>query len=88
MTRHPDEGISPVYREKMQILAGAIDDLFNGDKKGKDRRICFALLYAPFGGNGGPAAYLSNGERNDVVTMMKRMIARFEGQLMTGRGKA
>jgi hypothetical protein len=31
---------------------------------------------------------MSNGERNDVVTMMKRMIARFEGQLMTGRGKA
>jgi hypothetical protein len=49
--------ISPFYREKMQILAGAIDDLFNGDKKGKDRRVCFVLLIAPFGSNGGRVLY-------------------------------
>jgi hypothetical protein len=61
----------------MRILAGAIDEWFNGNKKGKDRRVCFVLLTAPFG-NGGRLDYMSDGERNDVGTMMKGLIARLE----------
>jgi hypothetical protein len=75
---------SRVRRESMRILAGAIDERFNGNKKGKDRRVCFVLLTAPFG-NGGRLDYMSNGERNAVVTMMKGLIARLEGHPeMTG----
>lgn len=79
---HPDEQIVAEHRARMNRLAGALDDIFNGDKTGPDRPTCFVLLVAPFGTTDGHGRvnYISNGERSDIVTMMKEVVARFEGQ--------
>lgn len=80
---HPDEEISFEYREQMQALASGIDEYFNGDLKGPDRKVGFVLLVFPFGERGeeGRCNYISNGgDRADIVSLLKEMIARFEGQ--------
>jgi hypothetical protein len=65
----------------MNALARAIDQLFNGDKRGNDRKVGFVLMVYNFGDEPGRCNYISNGaDRKDVVTLMKEMIARFEGQ--------
>lgn len=69
------------YYEKMKAVSQAIDEFFNGDKKGDERPIGFVLMVFPFGDIEGRVNYMSNGaDRADVVTLMREMIARFEGQ--------
>ena len=82
MSKHPAEEISKEYRDQMQDMAKAIDGYFNGEKRGQDREVGFVLLVFPFGeADGGRVNYLSNGApREDIVVLMKEMIARFEGQ--------
>jgi hypothetical protein len=85
-----DQPIQPEYREAMVELARIIDKFFNGEKRGSDRPTGFVLMVYPFENfEKGDARcnYLSNGaDRRDVVTLMKEMIARFEGQPeVTGR---
>ena len=79
-----DDEISRAYRNEMNALAHALDETFNGGKKGKDRTVCFVLLVAGFdgtvAGEDGRVNYISNGERADTVNMMKELIARFEEQ--------
>jgi hypothetical protein len=76
-----DAEISDEYREKMNALAQALDAVFNGDRRGKDRLTGFVLLVFPFGAQGGRCNYISNGaDRRDVVAFMKEQIKRFEGQ--------
>lgn len=84
-----DAPIQEEYRRKMNTIASALDELFNDEAKGKDKKIGFVLLVFPFGEEGnGRCNFISNGaDRKDVVTLMKEMIARFEGQPeMSGRG--
>jgi hypothetical protein len=89
MTKHPDEEIIAEYRKLMNDLATFLDDMFNGDSK--EKKNCFVLLVAPFGDIGntddGRVNYISNGERKTVVTMLKEITARFEGQAEV-KGKA
>jgi hypothetical protein len=82
-----DAPIEPKYREQMNVLAGALDEMFNGDAKGKDRRVGFVLLVFEYGEQEGRCNYISNGaDRKDIVTMFKEQIKRFEGQPeVTGR---
>jgi hypothetical protein len=82
-----DAPIEPQYREMMNRLAGALDEMFNGDAKGNDRKVGFVLLVFPYGESEGRCNYISNGaDRKDIVVMMKEQIKRFEGQPeMTGR---
>jgi hypothetical protein len=83
-----DAPIQPEYREKMQTIASALDEVFNGEGvKGPDRKVGFVLLVFPFGADDGRCNYISNGaDRRDIVTMFKEQIKRFEGQPeMTGR---
>jgi hypothetical protein len=86
MTDHKlgDAPIQPEFYEKMNHIAAALDRLFNGEARGKDRPTGFVLMVYPFGNlaNGDARCnYISNGaDRKDVVTLMKEMIARFEGQ--------
>jgi len=83
MTEHRlgDAPIEPQYIEKMNALARAIDQLFNGDLKGADRKVGFVMMVYNFGDEPGRCNYISNGaDRRDVVVLMKEMIARFEGQ--------
>lgn len=77
-----DRPIEPQYRETMNGIAKALDRAFNGDTKGRDRATGFVLLVFPFGHTDGPRCnFISNGaDRRDVVSLMKEMIARFEGQ--------
>jgi hypothetical protein len=81
-----DAPIEPEYREVMNRLAGALDQMFNGEAKGDQRRVGFVLLVFPFGEKEGRCNYISNGaDRRDIVTLFKEQIRRFEGQPdMTG----
>ena len=83
-----DAPIEPQYIEKMNALAAAVDELFNGDLTGDERTTGFVIMVFPYGDHSGRCNYISNGaDRKDVVTLMKEMIARFEGQPeMKGRG--
>jgi hypothetical protein len=81
MMRLGDAPVEPQYLEKMNALARAIDELFNGDAKGGDRETGFVLLVFPFGETEGRCNYISNGaDRRDIVTLFKEQIKRFEGQ--------
>jgi hypothetical protein len=84
-----DAPIQEKYRQQMQAIAATLDEFLNGDAKGADREAGFVLLVFPFGNVGdGRCNFISNGaDRKDVVTLMKEMIARFEGQPEI-RGKA
>lgn len=76
-----DAPIEAEYREKMNAIAGMLDELFNGEAKGGARQTGFILLVFPFGESEGRCNYISNGaNRRDVVTMLKEQIKRFEGQ--------
>ena len=79
-----DAPIQPEYKRMMNTIIGVLDEGFNGPLKGKDRTTGFVLMVFPFNGpssGDGRCNYISNGaDRKDVVTLMKEMIARFEGQ--------
>jgi hypothetical protein len=71
--------IQAEYHEQMQAVARAVDHVFNGDVRPK--RTGFVLLVFPFGdAQSDRINYLSNGVREDVITAMKELIARFEGR--------
>lgn len=73
-------------RELMNAIARALDDVFN---PGETRRIAFVVLTAKFGDyEGGRVNYISNGERADIISMMKETIARFEGRYIDQGGRA
>jgi hypothetical protein len=81
MDRLGDAPIEAEFREKMNAVAAALDELFNGDVKGPARQTGFVLLVFPFGEGEGRCNFISNGaDRRDIVTMFKEMIKRFEGQ--------
>jgi len=77
-----DAPIQQEYRTLMNEMAREIDRWFNGDARGADRGTGFVLLVFPFGdADGSRCNFISNGaDRRDVVTLMREMIARFEGQ--------
>ncbi|MGD9882384.1 hypothetical protein [Reyranella sp.] len=91
-----DAPIQQKYREQMNAIAHALDDVLNPElhappgTTGAARETGFVLLVYPIGNlaNGDARCnYISNGaDRKDVVALMKEMIARFEGQPeMAGR---
>ena len=83
MTERLGDGpIEVEHIEQMTIIAKAVDEIFNATSKGQDRKTGFVLMVFPFGEvESGRCNYISNGaDRKDVVTLMKEMIARFEGQ--------
>jgi hypothetical protein len=71
----------------MISMARFLDTVLNGPAKGKERTMGFVLLVFPFEGRDGRCNYISNGaNRDDIVTMLKEQVARFEGQPeMVGR---
>lgn len=81
-------GDAPLETQYYAELAGALDQLLNGKRGGPDRKLGFCLMIYPFDDRSGRCNYVSNGaDRRDVVTLMKEMIARFEGQPeLRGRG--
>jgi len=72
--------IEPQYAESMKVLVRAIDECFNGEARGADRKTGFVLLVFPFGDSfDGRCNYISNGaHRGDIVRLFKEQIKRFE----------
>jgi hypothetical protein len=72
--------IVPEYREKMNCVARALDEVFNGDLKGKDRTVGFVLLVFPFGDiEGRRCNYISNGaDRSEIVKLLREQANRFD----------
>lgn len=71
------------HRAQMNALAETIDELFN--KPGEPKKVGFVLLLAEFGKiENGRVNYISNGNRDDMVCMMKELLARFEGKYSEG----
>ena len=71
--------IQKKYHAQMNALAQTLDELFNGDAKGKDRTVGFALLIFEFGA-GDRCNYISNASRPEMISAMKEFIARNEGR--------
>lgn len=83
-----DGPIDVELRDLMNALARGIDDALNGEAaRTTARKNGFVLLVFPFEGHEGRCNYISNGAaREDIVTLMKEQIKRFEGQPdVTGR---
>ena len=75
------------YRAMMNGLAEGIDKLLNG--KQRPKKVGFVLLIAEFGEiDGGRVNYISNGDRADMIAMMKEWIARAEGRYAEEGGRA
>jgi len=77
-----DAPIEPEYIREMNVIVGALDEMFNGAAKHPDKKIGFVLLTFAYGEKEGSRCnFISNGaDRKDIVTLFKEMIARFEGQ--------
>lgn len=74
-------------RKLMKVIANVLDEFFNKDQENK--QVAFVLLTAKFGEyEGGRVNYISNGNRDDCVSMMKELIARFEGRHSQETGNA
>ena len=74
-------GDAPLEHQYYADLAGALDELLNGQRGGPGRKLGFVLMIYPFDDHSGRCNYVSNGaDRRDVVTLMKEMVARFSGQ--------
>jgi hypothetical protein len=82
-----DGPVQDEYLETMKAIVKLLDESFNGDARGKDRKTGFVLLVFPFNSHDGRCNYMSNGaDRKDIVTMFREQIARFEGSPdQTGR---
>lgn len=70
------------HRKLLNALAHAIDEALNGPKQpGVKPNIGFVLLVAEFGKiDGGRVNYISNGERDSMLTMCREYLARAEGR--------
>ncbi len=74
--------IEAKYRQQMNGLAEALDELFNGERcRPEDRKTGFFLTVFPFG-EPGRFNYISNADKIDVRAMLKDIIARIEGRMM------
>jgi hypothetical protein len=82
-----DAPIEEEFRERMNAIAQALDKFLNGEVKGDKRSTGFVLLVFPYGDKEGRCNYISNGaDREDIITLFKEQIKRFEGQPeMSGR---
>ncbi len=70
--------IVPGQRATMQFIAEALDDVLN--PRPGPKKIGFVLLTAPFGpAENGRVNYVANGERADMISMMRELLARFDG---------
>ena len=76
-----DAPVEQAYHEQLVGLMQAVDEVFNGDAKGPDKKVGVVMLVFPYGDIEGRCNFVSNGaNRQDIVVLMKEMIARFEGQ--------
>lgn len=74
--------IQKEYRQAMNGIARWIDEKLNGRRKpGRKPKVGFILLTAEFGNiDGGRVNYISNGDRESMIAMMREYLARVEGR--------
>lgn len=76
-----DAPVEAAYHDKMTAIMRGLDEFLNGGAKGDARKTGIVIMMFPFGAATGRCNYMSNGaDRRDIVTLMREMIARFEGQ--------
>jgi hypothetical protein len=75
-----DGPVEAKFATMMNAIASVLDKTLNGARRGHAREIGFVLLVFPFGAEPGRCNYISNADRDDVVTLLKEQVARFEGQ--------
>jgi hypothetical protein len=82
-----DGPVESKYKEKMIELVRTLDIYFNGEAKVGARKTGFVLLVFDYNTHDGRCNYISNGAgREDIITLMKEQIKRFEGSPdVTGR---
>jgi hypothetical protein len=75
-----DAPVEEQYYAQMREIMETIDEFLNGEVR--PRKIGIVMMMFPYGEDpAGRCNYMSNGaDRKDVITLMKEMIARFEGQ--------
>ncbi len=81
--------IQEQYLKQMNKLAKVIDEWFNGKRKpGRKPKVGFILLTAEFGKiDGGRVNYISNGERADMIAMLREYLARADGRYSESTNK-
>lgn len=74
--------IQAQFHHDMNALAAGIDKIFNGPKlPGVKPKVGFVLLVAEFGKiDDGRVNYISNGNREDMLAMLREYLARAEGR--------
>lgn len=78
--------IEPRFHKQMNVLARFLDEQFNGEAPRGDRKVGFVLMVFPFGHEPGRANYVSNANREDVVTLLKEQLAYFQGMPDNAKG--
>ena len=80
--------IEQAHHATMNALAHGIDEILNGHRQiGTPRKIGFVLLVAEFGKiDGGRVNYISNGNRPDMLAMLREYLARAEGRYAEPQG--
>lgn len=82
-----DDVIDAKYIKDMNDLAKFLDGIFNPGQQGTNREVCFVLLITPFEAKG-RTNYISNGNRPDIIAMMREFIARSEAKDKTNEKPA
>lgn len=67
------EPLEPRYEKTMMKLGARLGEILGPDTG-------FVLLVFPFESDEGRCNYISNARREDVKTLLKEQLARFEGQ--------
>ena len=75
-----DAPIEPEYQAKMNAIAEQLDKVFNGEAHGEDPQTGFVLLGFPFFDHCGRCNYISNADRENILTMLKEQVRRFDGR--------
>ena len=83
------EPIQPQFMETMNALAQGIDEILNGKAPPApqqwNKNNGFVLLTFAFGDNG-RVNYISNGDRPDMLAMLREYLARAEGRYAEPEG--
>ena len=82
--------IEQQHHAVMNALARGIDEGLNGPRlPGVKPKIGFVLLVSEFGKiDGGRVNYISNGQREDMLAMLREYLARVEGRYSDQGGNA
>ncbi len=84
-----DGPVEAEYKRKMLAVMAAVDEMFNGDASSTDKQVGVVMLVFPYGDKTGRCNFMSNGaDRDDIVTLFREMIGRFEGRVPDAAGRA